>query len=120
MKLAITASGKDLEATIDPRFGRAAYFVLVDSETMAVKVVNNSQSLDLPQGAGIQAGQTIVKNKVDVLITGNCGPKAFQVLQSAGIEIITGASGKVKDAVMHYKEGKLKSASAPNVEGHWV
>ena len=120
MKLAVTATGADLEATIDPRFGRAAYFVVVDSVTLAFNVVNNSQSLDLPQGAGIQAGQTIVKNKVDVLITGHCGPKAFQVLQSAGVEIVTGASGTVKDAVMQYKEGRLKSVNEPNVEGHWV
>jgi predicted Fe-Mo cluster-binding NifX family protein len=120
MKLAVSATGKDLEAKIDPRFGRAPYFIMVDSETMAYEVVNNSQSLNLPQGAGIQAGQMIVKNKADVLITGNCGPKAFQVLQSAGIEIVTGASGSVKDAVMQYKAGKLKPAENPNVEGHWV
>ena len=120
MKLAITATGKDLAAKIDPRFGRAAYFIMVDSETMAYEVVNNSQSLNLPQGAGIQAGQTIVKNKADVLIAGNCGPKAFQVLQSAGIEIVAGASGSVKDAIMQYKNGDLKSTQSPNVEGHWV
>ena len=120
MKLAVTSTGKDLGAKIDPRFGRAPYFIVVDSETMAYSIVNNSQSLNLPQGAGIQAGQTIVKNKVDVLITGNCGPKAFQVLQNAGVEIVTGASGSVKDAVMQYKDGKLKPAKNPNVEGHWV
>jgi len=120
MKLAVSSIGKDLEAKIDPRFGRAPYFIMVDSETLLYEVVNNSQSLNLPQGAGIQAGQTIVNNNVDVLITGNCGPKAFQVLQSAGIEIVTGASGSVKDAVLQYKDGKLKPAENPNVEGHWV
>ena len=120
MKLAVTSTGKDLEAAIDPRFGRAPYFIVVDSETMAYRVVNNSQSLNLPQGAGIQAGQTIVKNKIDVLITGNCGPKAFKVLQNAGIEIVTGASGNVKNAILQYKVGKLKPAENPTVEGHWV
>jgi predicted Fe-Mo cluster-binding NifX family protein len=120
MRLAVTATGKDLEAKIDSRFGRAAYFVVVDPETMAYETVNNSQSLDLPQGAGIQAGQTIVKSQVDVLITGNCGPKAFQVLQNAGVKIFTGASGSVKDAIMQYKNGELKQAQNPNVEGHWV
>jgi len=120
MKIAVSAAGKDLASKIDPRFGRAAYFIVVDSETMAFQVVNNSQSLDLPQGAGIQAGQTIVQNRVDVLITGNCGPKAFQVLQNAGVEIVTGAGGTVKDAILQYKDGKLKPAENPNVEGHWV
>jgi len=120
MKLAVTSTGKDLEAAIDPRFGRAPYFIMVDSETMAYEVVNNTQSLNLPQGAGIQAGQTVVQNKADVLITGNCGPKAFQVLQSAGIDIIIGASGSVRNAVMQYKKGDLKSTQSPNVEGHWV
>lgn len=120
MRLAVTATGKDLEAKIDPRFGRAAYFVVVDPETMAFEAVSNSQSLDLPQGAGIQAGQTIVKNKVDVLISGNCGPKAFKVLQNAGIKIFIGASGSVKDAIQQYKNGELKQAENANVEGHWV
>lgn len=120
MRLAVTATGKNLEAKIDPRFGRAAYFIVVDPETMAFEVVNNSQSLDLPQGAGIQAGQTIVKNKVDALITGNCGPKAFQVLQNAGVKIFSGAAGSVKDAILQYKSGQLRPAENPNVEGHWV
>ncbi len=120
MKLAITATGKDLDAQTDSRFGRAAYFIMVDADTMAFEAVSNSQSLDLPQGAGIQAGQTIVKNKVDVLITGNCGPKAFQLLQNAGVKIYIGASGTVRDAISQYKSGKLKLAESPNVEGHWV
>jgi predicted Fe-Mo cluster-binding NifX family protein len=87
---------------------------------MADEAVTHSQSLDLPQGAGIQAGQMIVKNKVDALITGNCGPKAFQVLQKAGVKIFTGAGGSVRDAVLQYKKGELKQAQNPNVEGHWV
>ena len=87
---------------------------------MAFEVVNNSQSLNLPQGADIQAGQTIVNARAEVVLTGNCGPKAFQVLKSAGIEIVTGAAGSVKDVVMQYKNGDFKSTENPNVEGHWV
>lgn len=120
MRIAVTSSGKDLESNVDPRFGRAAYFIIVNPETMDYKVVENIQNLNLPQGAGIQAGQTIAENNVDVLLTGNCGPKAFKVLQNAGIKIITNAEGKVLDVISKYKKAELTSANEPNVEGHWV
>lgn len=120
MKIGITSTGKELSSDLDPRFGRAAYFIIIDPETMATEVVENTQNLNLPQGAGIQAGKTIVDNHVNVLLTGNCGPKAFKVLQSAGVEVITGAKGRVSDVIAQYKNGELKSASCPNVNGHWV
>ncbi len=120
MKIAVTSSGKNLESNVDPRFGRAAYFIIVNPETMDYEVVENIQNLNLPQGAGIQAGQTIAGNNVDVLLTGNCGPKAFKVLQSAGIKIITNVKGSVLDAISMYKKGELEPTNGPNVEGHWV
>jgi predicted Fe-Mo cluster-binding NifX family protein len=120
MKIAISSSGKTLDSAVDPRFGRAEYFIIVDPETMDFEVVENSQNFNLPQGAGIQAGKTIADNKVDALITGNCGPKAFKVLQSAGVKIMTGASGKVADVIEQYINGELETASGANVEGHWV
>jgi predicted Fe-Mo cluster-binding NifX family protein len=120
MKIAVTSAGKELTSAIDPRFGRAAYFILVDPESMEYQVVDNKQNFDLPQGAGIQAGKTIVDSHADVLITGNCGPKAFRVLEQAGIKVITAAEGMVKDAVMQYKNGELKPARGANVEGHWA
>lgn len=61
MKIALSANGRDLSAQLDLRFGRAKNFVMVDSETGEIQVVDNEQNLDLPQGAGIQAGQTIVR-----------------------------------------------------------
>ncbi|MBW2515801.1 MAG: NifB/NifX family molybdenum-iron cluster-binding protein [Deltaproteobacteria bacterium] len=120
MKIAVSSSGKSLDSALDPRFGRAKYFVIVDPETMHFDVVENRQNFNLPQGAGIQAGMTIADHKVDALITGHCGPKAFKVLQSAGIQIITGASGKVADVIAQYKSGGLEAVSEPDVEGHWV
>jgi predicted Fe-Mo cluster-binding NifX family protein len=120
MKIAISSSGKTLDSAVDPRFGRAEYFIIVDSETMDFEVVENSQNLNLPQGAGIQAGKTIADNNVAALITGHCGPKAFKVLQSAGIKIMTGASGKVADAIAQFKSGELEAAGEADVEGHWV
>jgi len=120
MKIAVTSTGKELTSDMDPRFGRAAYFIIVDAETMKYEVVDNKQNLNLPQGAGIQAGKTIVDNHADVLITGNCGPKAFLVLEQAGVKIVTGAGGKIKDVVLQYKNGELKAAQGANVEGHWA
>ncbi len=120
MRIAITSMGKALESDIDPRFGRAAYFVIVDPDSMAFEAVANTQNLNLPQGAGIQAGKTIVENHVDVLVSGHCGPKAHKVLQAGGVKIMTGAKGCVADAVSQYKNGELQVAEQADVEGHWV
>jgi predicted Fe-Mo cluster-binding NifX family protein len=120
MKIAVTATGPKLSSELDPRFGRAAYFIIVDPETMMFDVVENRQNLDLPQGAGIQAGKTIVDHHVDALITGNCGPKAFKVLERAGVKILVGASGTVQNVVEQFKRNELTPAESANVEGHWV
>ena len=120
MKIAVTSEGNNLESKVDPRFGRAAYFIIIDPDTMAFEAIENSQNLNLPQGAGIQAGRTVVEQQVDVLLTGNCGPKAFQVLQSADVKIFTGATGQVKDALKQYQNNELKEAEEANVDGHWV
>jgi predicted Fe-Mo cluster-binding NifX family protein len=120
MRIAITATGRELTAKLDPRFGRAKYFIIADPESMAFEVVENRQNLDLPQGAGIQAGMTVANHKVDVLITGHCGPKAFKVLQKAGVQIMTGARGTVADVIAQFNDGQLETASEADVEGHWV
>jgi predicted Fe-Mo cluster-binding NifX family protein len=120
MKIAVTAAGRDLSSNVDPRFGRAAYFVIFDTETNEVDAVANAQNLDLPQGAGIQAAKTIIEQGVAVLITGHCGPKAFKVLKTAGVRIMTGAGGKVADALQQFSQGQLTQAGGADVEGHWV
>lgn len=119
MKIAVTSTGTELTSEMDPRFGRASYFLVVDPDTMEFETVENSQNLNLPQGAGIQAGQIISDKKVDAVITGNCGPKAFRTLQAAGINVITDVSGRVVDAVEKFKKGELSPAGTANVEGHW-
>lgn len=120
MRIAISSTGKKLDSNLDPRFGRAAYFIILDAETMEFEAVENTQNINLSQGAGIQAGKTIADRHVDALITGHCGPKAFKVLQSAGIKIVTGAGGKVSDAVDQFLNEEISMTAEADVEGHWV
>lgn len=120
MRIAITTRGDDLGAEVDPRFGRAAKFLLVDTETMAFKSIENTQSLDLLQGAGIQAAQNIIQHNPVVVLTGYCGPKAFKVLEASGVKVVVGVGGKIKDVIRAYLDGKYQPAEKANVEGHWV
>lgn len=120
MKVAVSSTGKNLESPMDLRFGRAAWFLIVDPETLEFEALENVQNLNLPQGAGIQAAKTVLDRQAGVLITGNCGPKAFRVLSSAGIKVFTGASGSVRDVVELFKGGSLREASEANVDGHWI
>jgi predicted Fe-Mo cluster-binding NifX family protein len=118
MKICVTATANSLDAQIDPRFGRCSYLVIVDSETMQFEAIPN-MAAGAAGGAGIQAAQTIANKGVKLLITGNVGPKAFQALLAAGIEIVTGAFGSVRDAVEKFKRGELKKTGAPTVGGHF-
>jgi predicted Fe-Mo cluster-binding NifX family protein len=120
MKIAVTSSGKTLESPVDPRFGRAAFFVVVDTDTGAFEVHDNAQNLNAAQGAGIQAGETVSRLGAEAVITGHCGPKAFRTLGAAGVKVVIGAKGSVAEAVEAFKTGKLKPADAADVEGHWA
>jgi predicted Fe-Mo cluster-binding NifX family protein len=118
MKIAISATGPALDAKIDPRFGRCQYFIIVDPETMQFEALENSGAI-AGGGAGISTAQMIAGKGVEAVLTGNCGPNAYQVLSAAGIKVITGVAGKVQDAIESYKSGKLKASSQPNVAGHF-
>lgn len=112
MKICVTAVAPSLDAQIDPRFGRCAYFIIIDLDTMSFKAIPNTSASAL-SGAGIQAAQTVVNEGVEAVITGSVGPNAYQVLASAGVKIFTGAFGTVKEAVEAYKTGRLREAFAP-------
>lgn len=118
MKLAITSEGESPQSPVDARFGRAKYFVLFDTETGATTAIHNSVNLNATQGAGIQAGKKIVELGIKSLITGHVGPKAFATLQAGNVEVYTGATGTVADAVEQLKNGQLKRAESADVEGH--
>ncbi len=120
MKIVITSTGDSLESEVDQILGRAAMFILYDTDEDSFSVVDNKQNLESPSGAGIQSAQTIVNSGAQAVITPNCGPKAFRVLSSAGVKIFSCKDGKVKDIIDNFKNGKLEEIKQANVEGHWV
>jgi predicted Fe-Mo cluster-binding NifX family protein len=112
MKICVTAQGYNLDAQVDPRFGRCEYFLIVDPETLQYEAIRNP-NIEASGGAGIQSGQIMAERQVKAVVTGNVGPNAFQTLNAAGISIMTGASGKVRQAIEKYKKGELKPTQGP-------
>jgi predicted Fe-Mo cluster-binding NifX family protein len=119
MKIAVTSSGQTLDSPVDPRFGRAAYFLIVDTESLDFEVVDNADNINAFKGAGIQAAVTISKKGAEVLLTGYCGPNAYKTLAAADIKVANDVSGTVREALKAFKEGKLSFSDSPNVDGHW-
>jgi predicted Fe-Mo cluster-binding NifX family protein len=120
MKIAFTTAGNDLSAPLDSRFGRAPKFLIYDLDAGAFTLADNQQNLNAAQGAGIQSAQNIARLGVSALVSGHCGPKAFRVLQAAGIKIYNSSAATVKEALDLFRAGKLHEASSADVEGHWV
>jgi predicted Fe-Mo cluster-binding NifX family protein len=118
MKVAVCSTGDTLDSPLDPRFGRCAGFVIVDTETFETGSAQNP-GVQSAQGAGIQAAQVIASLGVSAVIAGNFGPNAFQALSAAGIKVYTGASGTVRDAVNQLNSGQLQEVSAPTVSAHF-
>ncbi len=119
MKIAITAKGPGRGDQVDPRFGRAAYVLIIESDTMAFEALDNSSNVNAFKGAGIQAASMIHKHGAQVLLTGYCGPKAFQTLEAAGIKVVSDVSGTVTEAIKTFLAGDLKYTTAANAEAHW-
>ena len=118
MKIAVSSTAPDLDAQVDPRFGRCQYFVIADSDTMEFEGVENTNMM-AGGGAGIATAQMIANKGAQVVLTGNCGPNAHQTLSAAGIQVITGASGTVRDALDGFRTGKFEATTQPNVDAHF-
>ena len=118
MKIGVSSTGNDINADVDPRFGRCKYFLIIDTETMKFETIDNENAMT-SGGAGIQAAQTVARKGVTTVITGNVGPNAFQTLTAAGIKIYTGASGSIKEVVENFKKGELKETQDASVNSHF-
>lgn len=117
MKACISSSGNSLESPVDPRFGRAVYFMIVDTDTLDHDAVENP-ALSAGGGAGTQAAQLVIQKGAQSVLTGNIGPNAFEALQAAGVQVYTGVSGSVKEAVDKIRNNELTAVDAPSVGAH--
>jgi predicted Fe-Mo cluster-binding NifX family protein len=118
MKVAVSATGKDLNCQIDPRFGRCQYFIFVNPETMEFETFEN-EGLMASGGAGVQAAQLVAQKGASALITGNLGPNAASALSAAGIKVYLVPSGTVREVTEALKSGRLQEASGPTVPPHF-
>ena len=114
-KIAVSSEGPDMDARVDPRFGRAAGFIIIDPDTMAFEYVDNGSSQVMAQGAGIQAAEIVAATGARVLLTGFVGPKAFQALNAAGIRIGQNVDNlTVREAVQRFQAGDVPAAETHN------
>jgi predicted Fe-Mo cluster-binding NifX family protein len=118
MKIAVSSTGPDLDAQVDPRFGRAQYLLVVDTDTLEFEALQNP-NVAAGGGAGIQTAQMIAAKGAQAVLTGNCGPNAYQTLSAAGITVHVGATGTVREAVERFKRGEFQATAAASVPGHF-
>ncbi|HBI27386.1 MAG: NifB/NifX family molybdenum-iron cluster-binding protein [Syntrophaceticus sp.] len=112
MKIGVSATGKDLESLMDSRFGRCNYFILVDPDTEEFEAMDNP-GVSAGGGAGIQAAQAVMKQGAEAVITGHCGPNAFDVLAAGGIKIYQASEKSIEEVLDLYKKGELKEVTTP-------
>jgi predicted Fe-Mo cluster-binding NifX family protein len=120
MKIAVTSQGNSLADPVDPRFGRALRFLVFDTETSKLQVVDNTPTLNAAQGAGIQAAESLSRLGVQAVITGHCGPKALGVLSAAGIRVFNTDASTGAEALERFRSGKLAGIQSADVERHWA
>lgn len=113
--IAVSANGRHLEAQVGPLFGRARFFILVDPDTLEWEALDNLKNLSASQGIGLTTAKSLEKKKIRLVLTGSCGPKAFQELQAAGIDVVLNAQGTVRQALANFAQGELTKASKSNV-----
>ncbi|RLC21450.1 MAG: dinitrogenase iron-molybdenum cofactor biosynthesis protein [Deltaproteobacteria bacterium] len=119
MKIAVTSQGDTLDSQLDPRFGRAAFIIVVDTETLEFEAFDNNENKNAFKGAGIQAAAMISDKDAKVLLTGFCGPNAFTTLETAGVKVVNDQTGRIIDVVQKFKQGNVIYADNANKDGHW-
>jgi len=114
MEIAISAMGRNLDAQVDPNFGRCQYFSIVDSDTLEFESIENPNIGHMSR-AGTQSGHMMVDRGIQIVLTGNIGPNAFQTLSAAGIQVIAGVNGTVREAIHQFNSYQLRPISRANV-----
>jgi predicted Fe-Mo cluster-binding NifX family protein len=120
MKVAISAFENNPSSRLEQRFGRARWFVIYDTDSHNYEFVENTRQLNAAQGAGIQTAGTVSRAAVAAVITGHIGPKAYKVLDKAGVDIYLTNTSTVKDAINKFESGMLNKTQSPDVQGHWM
>ena len=118
MKVAVSSDGENLDAQLDPRFGRCPFFIVVNPDDMSFETLQNESAV-LGGGAGIQTAQFLASQGVTAVITGNCGPNAVKTLSAAGIELLSGQAGTVREVVDRFKNGNLNPTPEATVDSHF-
>jgi predicted Fe-Mo cluster-binding NifX family protein len=118
VRIAITSSGPMLDSEIDPRFGRARYVLIVDTDSLSVEPIENP-NVAAGGGAGVQTSQMVIGRSVGAVLTGNCGPNAYRTLNAANVQVYAGVSGTVRAAIEAFTRGELGPLSGPSVPGHF-
>jgi len=121
MLIAIAAQGGSMDSPVEERFGRAAGFIICDTEKSGLRWHDNSQNLQSAQGAGIQSAKHVIESDATVLIARNVGPKAYDLLERAGVAmyLCPEECRLAGEAIDKFKAGMLQRLSGANQEGHW-
>jgi predicted Fe-Mo cluster-binding NifX family protein len=106
MKVAVSSLDNTLTASLDRRFGRATYFLIVDTATMTFSVVDNSAQMNAG-GAGIAAAQLVIDHGAEAVITGQIGPNALDVLSQSDMMLYQGIPGSIDDNILAFNQNKL-------------
>lgn len=120
MKIAISTTTPTKDGAVDPRFGRCAQFMIFDTETNEWNCGGNEQNMKAAQGAGIQSAQNVLNHGAEIVISGHMGPKAFHVLQTAGVPVYLAENTTAQEALVAYQNNKLTPIAGSDVEGHWA
>jgi predicted Fe-Mo cluster-binding NifX family protein len=123
VKIAVSAKNPGWLESLDERFGRASWFIIVDDKTKQWQAVANQQQRQSTQGAGIQAATTIIDREAQVLLSSNVGPKAFRVLQAGGVRMFRTDTAKqqtVAEAIAAWERGELEEIKTATGEGHHI